>query len=264
MQVLDYTFAEAQPAKTDRDQISDRQLHALLAHKLGENDYQALVTSWRVVAKKHGYELVKVRNFQQKLGKQATAQINVYTGEIFEVNPTRYFVTSQGEILASLYPRNYLDDADLLPLNNIKVSFVDQQAPVFIDVTGFFNFFDNNDNNTPPVLAGLHGKYVEIRRTKKNTALIVEAEKIDDTWLIEIDRNEGRNHPHDAERAQSMLYYHIDKIFRVASEHVDTSWFDKPLITHADNKKRTKRCNAYYSGFTRAFYRCIRCTAGHR
>ena len=65
--------------------MSDRELQETLRRELGENDYVAIGSTWRVTMKDDAYRLIKVRHFRQRLGQQADIQVNTHTGEIYEV-----------------------------------------------------------------------------------------------------------------------------------------------------------------------------------
>lgn len=241
VQVVNQTFSEAEVESVEGDPIPERELQELVRHELGANNYVAGGHSWRVVAKEDRYELVKVKKFRQTLGRESVVQVNVHSGEIFEVAPSRYYFT-HGYARAALYPRWYRQEVDFFPLREIGIDFMGGTAvrSVVTDLEGRYSV----TGALIPRISRISGAKVWVVN-ESGPDVMAKGVRDGNSWFTLVDRQGGVAISNDKIVAQSMVFYHIDKVFRVAADYITTPWFDKPLEAHTNVRDV---CNAYWSG----------------
>lgn len=242
VQVLNYSFAEAQPLYSAAP-LSDRELREILRRELGENDYVTIGWSWRVTVKDDDYRLIKVRHFQQRFGRQAIVQINAHTGEVYEVTPQRYYFSSHGYAQATLYPRWYRQDLDLMPLRGVGIDLLNAAGQVVRRVpTNSQGRYRVPAQGLTPLLNGVVGAQIKVNN-KSGPAVSVGGVLNGETWRNFIGRQLEVEASNDKLVAQSMVYYHLQQIVRTASNHITSPWFDRPLTA---NTNLTRTCNAHW------------------
>lgn len=242
VQVVNYSFAEAQPMHAAAS-LSDRELREILRRELGENDYVALGSSWRVTVRDSAYRLLKVRHFRQRFGRQAIIQINAHTGKIYEVTPQRYYFSSTGYARATLYPRWYRQDLNLMPLRGVGIDFLDHAGQVVQRVASDHEgFFLVPQQGLTPQLNGVIGAQISVSN-QSGPAVNVNGVFNDETWHTFIGRQLEAEVSNDKLVAQSMVYYHLQHIVRTASDYISSSWFNRPLKA---NTNLTRTCNAHW------------------
>ena len=281
VQVINRTFAEAQIADTTVPALSDRRLQQLIESELGTNKYTALGYAWRVVqsdgarkrqgdseASKH-YELLKVRTFQQQLGEGNRVQIDPISGRVFEVAPSMFFSSGarkrqrvseavsavdnteapdlvQGYAQASVHPRWYAEETVFKPLSEIIIglampqSTAEEQPPteVMTDVEGHYTIAAT----ALPKISNIVGAKVRIFN-QTGPRVAVDGIKTGDFWQTQVSQQAGVLASQDKIVAQSMVFHHSDRIFRLAAQYISTPWFDKPLPAHTN---LSRSCNAHW------------------
>ncbi len=242
VQVVNYSFAEAQPPSTAAP-LSNRELQEILRRELGENDYVAIGSTWRVTAKDDAYRLLKVRHFRQRFGRQADIQINPHTGEIYEVTPRRYYLSSHGYARATIYPRWYRQDLDLMPLRGVGIDFLDAAGQVVRRVpSNDAGRFIVPRGELTPQLNGVVGAQISVNN-QSGPAVSVGGVLNGEVWRTFIGRQLEAVVSNDKLVAQSMVYYHLQQIVRTASNYIASPWFDRPLTA---NTNLTRTCNAHW------------------
>ncbi len=260
VQVVNRTFAEAQIADNTTPALSDRRLRQSLESELGTNKYTAHGYAWRVVAGDTGYELLKVRTFQQELGEGRRVQVDPRSGRVFEVAPSRFFSRAgfttagradepdlvRGYARASIHPRWYEEEMVFKPLSEIIIGLAMPQntveeslpAAVMTDVEGRYRIAAT----ALPKISSITGAKVRIfNRTGPRVA--VDGIKRGDFWQTQVSQQEGVLPSQDKIVAQSMVFHHTDRIFRLAAQYISTPWFDEPLPAHTN---LSNSCNAHW------------------
>ena len=265
VQVVNRTFAEAQPRQTDIQPLSDRQLQQLVDRELGNNKYVARGYAWRVVLEAARYELVKVRIFEQELGEQHRIQIDPITGRVFEVAPRLFYSgVTHGSVLAndeseeppmvdgyaraSIHPRWYKEELVIKPLSEITIGLSllpDTPAPpeplptsVMTDIEGRYRIAAL----ASPKIDNIAGAKVHIYN-QTGPRVTVAGIKVENKWQTIVSGQENALAAHDKIVAQSMVFHHADYIFRLAANYITTPWFDKPLPSHTN---LARSCNAHW------------------
>ena len=242
VQVVNYSFAEAQPLHTATP-LSDRELQEMLRRELGENEYTPSGTTWRVTVKDDAYHLLKVRHFQQQFGRQAIIQVNAHTGEIYEVTPRRYYLNEHGYARATVYPRWYREDLDLMPLRGVGIDFLNTAGQIVRRVAS------NNDGRyviptreLTPHLNGVVGAQIKVSN-QSGPVVSVGGVRSGETWRTFIGRQLEAAVSNDKLVSQSMVYYHLQQMVQTASHYITSPWFDRPLTA---NTNLTRTCNAHW------------------
>ena len=238
LQVVNYSFSEANLAHPQGNVLSNRQLLQVITEKLGENKYTPLGSFYRVRNTETGYELLLVRLFRQELGdKGLLVQIDGNTGEIYEIAPSKLHLRGRAE--AKLYKRWYGEEASFFPLREVRLNMRGTIFPVVTNSDGYFNV----SGDTPPTLQGMRGNSVTLFNRSGTTAAgnAVQAEEL---AQIRIGNTPDAQVANDKLVAQSMVYYHLDNIIRTASRYINPSWFNRPLIANSNISFIT--CNAFY------------------
>ncbi len=242
VQVVNYSFAEARPM-SNAAPLSDRELQEILRRELGENDYVAIGSTWRVTVKEEAYRLLRVRHFRQRFGRQAIIQINAHTGEIYEVTPQRYYFSSHGYARATLYPRWYRQDLDLMPLRNVGIDLLDAMGQRVRRVaSNHEGRFIVPRGELTPLLNGVVGGQVRVS-SKSGPPVNVGGVFDSKTWHTFIGRQLEAEVSNDKLVAQSMVYYHLQRIVHTASQYAASPWFARPLTA---NTNLTRTCNAHW------------------
>ena len=241
VQVVNYSFQEATLLHEDAVELSDRRLREILRNSFGNNNYQAVDRVYRVTVNKGSYRLLKVRVFQQQFADRATIQIDVHTGRIYEYAPSRYtsFAGNQGVAYASLYSRWYGEELTTYPLRGLGISIGYQT--VHTDTKGHYQF-PTLMNEVRPKIDRMLGTKVEIVN-HSGPGVAIDAVHQRGAWHLSIGTDQAVGSSNDKLVAQSMVFYHVDKLFRVAANYIDSSWFNTPLQSHTN---RRDSCNAYW------------------
>ena len=243
VQVLNYSFAEAQPLY-DVSPLGNRELQEILQREFGKNEYTPISSTWRVTIKENAYRLIKVRQFRQEFGRQATIQINGRsTGEIYEVTPRRYYFANHGYAQATLYSRWYRQDLNLMPLRDVKIDFLDAAGQVVRRVpTNSEGRYRVPAQGLTPQLNGVAGAQIQVIN-KSGPAVNVGGILNGEIWRNFIGRQLEAEVSNDKLVAQSMVYYHLQQIVRTASNYITSPWFDRPLTA---NTNLVRTCNAHW------------------
>lgn len=242
VQVVNYSFVEAQPMHAVAP-LRDRELQEILRRKLGENDYVAIGSSWRVTVQDSAYRLLKVRHFRQRFGRQAVIQINAHTGEIYEVTPQRYYFSTTGYARATLYSRWYRQDLNLMPLRGVGIDFLDSAGRVVQRVaSNHEGRFIVPQQGLTPQLNGVVGAQISVSN-QSGPSININGVFNDETWHTFIGRQLEAEVSNDKLVAQSMVYYHLQRIVRTASHYITSPWFNRPLRA---NTNLTRTCNAHW------------------
>ena len=275
IQVLNRSFSEATIIdKRTNNSLSNHQLLHLLWENIGENHYLATGSSYRVLASENGYKLLLVRTFSQQLGQRHRVQLSANTGKIYEVAPTNFYELPPeegapqeiGYAKTELYPRWYRQKRITAPLAGLHITLepIKQDEPkeseppeeseppaegenifpslskVLTDLQGMYQFAANN----LPKINGLLGEKVKINNiTGANIDLT--GVKSNDTWEMHIAATSGASVHNDKRLAQSMVYYHTDKIFRLAANYINPDWFKRTLSAYTN---LSRACNAHWDG----------------
>lgn len=244
VQVVNYSFQEATLMHKDNAELPDRRLREILQDSFGNNNYQAVGYVYRVTVVDDSYRLLKVRVFQQQFADRATIQIDVHTGKIYEYAPSRYNLKKgigddQGVAYATLYSRWYGQEVTTYPLRGLGISIGSQT--VHTDSKGHYQF-PTLMSEVAPRIEQMAGAKVEIVN-HSGPQVAIEAIKRHGAWHLLIGTDQRVGSPQDKLVAQSMVFYHVDKLFRVASKYIGSSWFDVPLQSHTNLRAS---CNAYW------------------
>lgn len=241
VQVVNYSFHEATLVHEGREELPDRQLREILQTRFGQNHYQAIGHVYRVTVRDNRYHLLKVRVFQQKFADRATVQIDVHTGKVYEYAPSRYTIEglASGVAHASLYSRWYGGEATTRPLRGLGISIGLQT--VHTDSRGHYQLPTLMAEIVPRVERMVGAKVAVINHSGPKIA--IDAVQQRGAWHLLVGRDKTVGSPNDKLVAQSMVFYHVDKVFRVAADYIGSSWFDVPLQSHT-NLRAT--CNAYW------------------
>ena len=241
VQVVNNSFAEAQPLFAVAP-LRDRELQEILQRELGMNEYVAIGSKWRVTVKDSVYRLVKVRRFRQQLGGLADVQINAHTGEIYEVTPRRYFAVP-GFAKATLYPRWYREELNLMPLRRVGIDFLDAAGQVVNRTpSNHEGRYVVPNRGLSPLLNGVIGAQIKVSN-KSGPAVSVNGVLEGETWKTLIGRQLEEQVSNDKLVAQSMVYYHLQQIVKTASSYVASPWFNRALTA---NTNLTRTCNAHW------------------
>ena len=242
VQVVNNSFAEAQPLFTAVP-LRDHELQAILQRELGMNEYAAIGSTWRVTVKDGVYRLVKVRRFRQQFGELMDVQINAHTGEIYEVTPRRYFLASHGFARATLYPRWYREELNLMPLRRVGIDFLNTAGRVVHRApSNYEGRYVVPNQELSPLLNGVVGAQIKVNN-KSGPAVSVNGVLEGKTWQTLIGRQLEGQVSNDKLVAQSMVYYHLQQIVQTASSYVASPWFNRPLTA---NTNLTRTCNAHW------------------
>lgn len=244
VQVLNYSFAEAQPLHTSPP-LSDRELRGILARELGANEYVAVGSTWRVAVRDDAYVLIRVRHFRQKFGRQASVQINAHTGKIYEVAPRRYYFAAQGYARAALYQRWYREELNLFPLRGMQIELVDVAGSVFdnayTDDAGRYDVL----RGLLPRINGMVGTRVKVVSADGLHAGVAGTHA-GNSWLTFIGRQLQTRVSDDKVIAQSMAYYHLHEVAKTAANYITSAWLDRPLVA---NTNIGRSCNAHWDSY---------------
>ena len=243
VQVVNYSFHEATLMHEDRAELPDRQLREILRERFGSNHYQAVGYVYRVTVIDNQYRLLKVRVFQQKFADRATIQIDVHTSKVYEYAPSRYTfkgaVGDHGVAYASLYSRWYGEQATTYPLRGLGISIGSQT--VHTDNEGYYRL-PTLISKIAPRIEQMTGSRVEIVN-HSGPQVAVDAVQHGGAWHLSIGADQAVGSSNDKLVAQSMVFYHVDKLFGVASNYIGSSWFNVPLQSHTNMRAS---CNAYW------------------
>ena len=242
VQVVNYSFAEAQPLSTAAP-LRDGILKQLLRRELGENDYVASGSTWRVTVKDDTYRLLTVRHFRQQFGRQADIQINAHTGEIYEITPRRYYLAAHGYARATVYPRWYREDLHLMPLRGVGIDFLNAAGQVVRRApSNHEGRYIVPGEGLTPQLNGVAGATISVNN-QSGPAVSVSGVFNGEVWRTFIGRQLDAVVSNDKLVAQSMVYFHLQRIVRMASNYVASPWFDRQLTA---NTNLTRTCNAHW------------------
>ena len=234
-EVNNQSYTEAKPdtreALANLDQAAEKSVKATSLEPQGE--------VYRVVAADHGYQLVRVAQYAavSQDGQRFGVQVEEATGKVFEIRPTEFYMS--GAAKGSVYARTYYQStAQVMPYRDLNLTY--SGGKVTTDVNGSFSVADG----AKPKLSGFDGTYVTVvpDTGKKVTA---SGGNTDGVWSVIFEKDSSAEPSEDKNMAQSMLYYHVNKIIDYAKNYIHPSWFDEKLTVNA-NLDQT--CNAYWDG----------------
>ena len=93
-----------------------------------------------------------------------------------------------------------------------------------------------------PYIDGLSGEKVNIVNITGTLLGAKGTKQANGNWEVYLPRGDAVSHE-DKHMAQTMVYYHTDKIFRLAEEYVESPWFKKTLNAHTN---LSSTCNAHW------------------
>ena len=218
-------------------------LRELAEEQTGAQEIDEGAMFFRVRANKDSYELVKVKEFQVHtyLGQNVSIQLEADSGNIFQLKNKDYHIS---KAQAEIHPRWHNESLEVLPLPYLKVNT--SNGNKYSDRFGKFDYVQSQ----APSINGLHGSYVDIV-PKSGGKISKTAISGDDGWLIDLTKPGSDSAWLDKFIAQTMVYYHTNKMIDRAKEYISHSWLNQTLTA---NVNLTRTCNAHWDGETINFY----------
>jgi hypothetical protein len=241
VQFTNFTFPHAKPrAKT--------MTHPVGLQQLGNAEFRlgkALDDQWRIAAEPNGYAMVPVRRYAVQKGWQKfVASIDLASGAVFELKSEVHFLNQPGRAVTSYYERNYQNIVAASVLRNAKLSIGSQS--VTTNQEGAFSA----PAGSPPTLKGFEGAVVKVA-VKSGSIVSAEGQQSGDGWLVDYFPDPAASKESDKNMAQSMIYFHVNRIVQFARQFIQPAWFDRTLTANAN---LTQTCNAHWDGSTINFY----------
>lgn len=232
-QIAIQSFSEA-PAlgRGPRIDTAERAAESLKGQML-----QHLKLSYRVDVRNDTYVLVPVDSFAvEAQGEIFIVQIETATGKTFSVTPTKYYL--EGFAAGHIYERYWQETAKRVPYPDLKLPYVN--GSVTTDASGTFQTGAGNQ----PTLSGFSGNRVDVD-TKTGELAKRNGTMSNGIWQVIFEQNSSASLTDNKEVAQSMIYYHTNRIIHRAKLYIDSPWFNAPLAAHAN---LASACNAHWDG----------------
>jgi len=193
---------------------------------------------YRVVQNQKKYELVSVERFISiENGIPFEIHAISETAEIFEKKSLNHYIS--GNASGSIYQRSWQESRVNLPFSDLNISLTDDA----IATTNNQGAFDAGES-TEVSVSGLAGPLVKV--TAVTGTPVSQSASIDEAGLLtlNISAEEGENAYEGKDTAQSMIFYHANKIIQHAKKYIDTPWFSSQLPANAN---LADTCNAHWS-----------------
>lgn len=238
VQVVNQSYAEA---TTDARALLGGLDRAAEAALIG-GTAQPTGEGYRVVQGDKGYELVRIAKFDVngQDGARFLVQVEAATGKVFELRPTRFFLS--GEAKGSAYPRTWWHDepTTLMAYRDLNLTY--SGGTITTDADGKYN---GAPATARPTINGLEGSRVRVV-PRSGTRINVAGSLLGNLWNITF-QSTAAPAAEDKVMAQSMTYYHLNREINHAKRFINTRWLDRQLTA---NVNLVDVCNAYWDGST--------------
>lgn len=241
VQVINQSYAEvASPQGEELENLKEIVSQTLVVHEI-----TATQRYFRLRQEEGNYSLIEVQVFETRGNSDEiyTVEIDVHTGEIYELRSNFYFNT--GHAHAAAYPRWYNESIESHPLAFLDLASA--AGTIRTDITGTF---DAANTARPRIADGLGGRHV-ILHDMGNNPIRADGFLVDDKWVVDVKANDNSQASMDERVAQNMIYTKSDAMFRHALKYVDTPWLHTRLRANANLRNH---CNAHWDGRTINLY----------
>ncbi len=191
-----------------------------------------------------GYRLRKVRSvsLSNKAGAYLKAQVDVDSGEVFEVKDTKLFASLS--VSGPVHERWYHEPLVVAPFPFLSLTA--GQSRVTTDEAGQSIGIDTL---SAPAFSHLNGPFVSIENLS-GTTVAGTAMADNGNWILKLPK--GDMAPHlDKITSQSMVFLAITKLNQQLKRYINAPWLNRPLVAYT-NLNRT--CNAHWDGRTINLY----------